>query len=95
MSNYSNYKGLRRKKLDISGTKGNTFVVLGIAGDIADQTGQDAKAIITEMKSGDYNNLLRVFNKHFGILVELVSPHELAGVDEDLYTIEPRLEMYI
>lgn len=83
------------RKLDLSGPKGNAFVILGLANDLGKQLGiEDHGTIVnrqqiqTDMQSGDYNNLLRVFKEYFGDHVTFTSPHELDGVDGDLYSIE-------
>ena len=47
------------------------------AKNLAKQLDMDAKAIADEMKAGDYEHLLDVFEKHFGSYVELV------GRDDD------------
>ena len=58
-------------EIDITGSQGNAFVILGYARQYAKQLGMDSKPIIEEMMSGDYENLLEVFDKHFGDYVDL------------------------
>ena len=58
-------------EIDITGSQGNAFVILGYARQYAKQLGMDSKPIIDEMMSGDYENLLEVFDKHFGEYVDL------------------------
>lgn len=71
------------KYLDISGPKGNAYVLLGIA----KQAGLDEECV-GEMMAGDYNHLLRVFNLYLGDVVVLCSPHELDGIDPEHYEIK-------
>ena len=65
----------KKQKLGIeiylTGPDGNAFVLIGTAGNLAKQLGLDAKAIRTEMMAGDYENLVNVFDKHFGHFVTL------------------------
>ena len=57
--------------IDLTGPAGNAFNLLGLAFGMARQLGLDDKKIATEMKSGDYENLVEVFDKHFGDYVVL------------------------
>lgn len=60
--------------IDLTSPQGNAFVLLGMANDFGKQLGWDPKKrgeINTEMISGDYENLIRVFDKHFGDFVIL------------------------
>ena len=58
-------------EIDLTGPDGNAFVLIGTAGNLAKQLGLDSKAIRTEMMAGDYENLVNVFDKHFGEFVTL------------------------
>lgn len=58
-------------EIDLTGPQGNAFFLLAQANILSRQIGLDAKAIDEEMKSGDYENLIQVFDKHFGQLVTL------------------------
>jgi hypothetical protein len=58
-------------EIDLTGPDGNAFVLIGTAGNLAKQLGLDKKKIQTEMMSGDYENLIKVFDKHFGEFVTL------------------------
>jgi hypothetical protein len=58
-------------EIDLTGPDGNAFVLIGTAGNLAKQLGLDAKAIRTEMMAGNYENLVNVFDKHFGNFVTL------------------------
>lgn len=58
-------------EIDLTGPDGNAFVLIGMAGRLAKQLGLDANEIKTEMMSGDYENLVNTFDKHFGHFVTL------------------------
>ena len=58
-------------EIDLTGPDGNAFVLIGTAGNLAKQLGFDGKTIRTEMMAGDYENLVNVFDKHFGHFVTL------------------------
>ena len=57
--------------IDLTGPEGNAFSLMARASDFAKQLGFDAEEIIEEMKSGDYENLVSVFDKYFGDYVVL------------------------
>ncbi len=57
--------------IDLTGPDGNAFALMGYAQNFARQLGKDSKAIIGEMMMGDYEHLLRVFDRHFGDFVIL------------------------
>ena len=57
--------------IDLTGPDGNAFVLIGKAMDLARQLGLDGNSIKEEMMSGDYENLLQVFDKNFGHFVIL------------------------
>ena len=57
--------------IDLTGPDGNAFVLLGYAQKFARQLGLDEYAIKNEMMSGDYENLLEVFDRNFGDFVIL------------------------
>ena len=58
-------------EIDLTGPDGNAFFLLGTAGRLAKQLGLDGKKIQAEMMGGDYENLIKVFDKHFGEFVTL------------------------
>ncbi len=64
--------GNAKIEIDISGPAGNAFCIMGYARQYAKQLNMDPKPIIEEMMSGDYENLLEVFDKNFGDYVDLV-----------------------
>ena len=57
--------------IDLDGPDGNAFNLLGVARKLSEELGLDDRAINEEMRSGDYNNLVEVFEKHFGDYVHL------------------------
>jgi hypothetical protein len=58
-------------EIDLTGPNGNAFYLIGAANNLARQLGLDGKAIQAEMMKGDYENLVKVFDKHFGHFVTL------------------------
>lgn len=56
-------------EIDLTGPDGNAFVLLGYAQSLSKQLGLDYKQIRGEMTSGDYKNLVNVFDRHFGEFV--------------------------
>ena len=59
------------RSIDLTGPDGNAFVLLGKAKGYARQLDMDFNLIQKEMTSGDYENLLKVFDKYFGGFVTL------------------------
>jgi hypothetical protein len=57
--------------IDLTGPQGNAFFLMGQVGPYARRLGLDSNQIITEMKSGDYENLVAVFDRYFGDYVIL------------------------
>ena len=57
--------------IDLTGPDGNAFVLIGKAMNFAKIFGLNQESIKQEMMSGDYENLLQVFDKHFGHFVIL------------------------
>ena len=57
--------------IDLTGPDGNAFALMAYATRFAKQLGIDSKPIIAKMMSGDYENLLEVFNNTFGDFVIL------------------------
>jgi hypothetical protein len=57
--------------IDLTGPDGNAFALLAYAKNYAKQLGLNWDKIRTEMTSGDYENLLQVFDGYFGSFVIL------------------------
>ena len=55
--------------IDLTGTEGNAWVILGYARTYAKKLGLNGDTIMEEMTSGDYENLLTVFDSYFGDFV--------------------------
>ena len=61
--------------IDLSGPDGNAFALMAQADDFLRQMGRrhEFNAMRTEMMSGDYENVIRIFEENFGDFVELVN----------------------
>ena len=59
-------------EIDLTGSQGNAFYLLGTAHNLAKQIGVDSHPIVCEMMEGDYEHLVATFDKHFGHLVILI-----------------------
>ena len=62
----------RKREINLLGTEGNAYFLLGTAQKWGKQLDLDVDKIIGEMESSDYENLIKVFDKHFGMIVDLV-----------------------
>ena len=58
-------------EIDLTGPQGNAFYLLGTAKNLSKQLDLDSNKILNEMKSGDYENLIQVFDKNFGMFVTM------------------------
>lgn len=63
----------RAIEIDLTGSNGNAFVLLGTARRLCLRLGYDdiMEDVLTEMRSGDYENLVNVFDEYFGDFVTL------------------------
>lgn len=71
----------RKPTIDLTGPQGNAFFLLANAKTLYNQIGQehfkllhgilDWEEISNQMKSGDYENLIQVFDKYFGSFIDL------------------------
>ena len=68
--------------LDLAGPEGNAYVLLGIAHGLLEEQGMDPDMYITMMKSGDYGNLVRLFNELFGEFFTIVLPAEVETLED-------------
>jgi len=57
--------------IDLTGPQGNAFFLMGQADRLSRQLGLDKEVVINEMRSGDYENLVQVFDRYFGDYVIL------------------------
>jgi hypothetical protein len=61
-------------EIDLTGPDGNAFSLINVAQTLAKQfhyDGTQRGELTTELMAGDYENLLEVFDKHFGKVVTL------------------------
>ena len=58
-------------EIDLTGPDGNAFYILGVAQNLCKQVGIDSKPLLDEMRSGDYENLIKVFDDKFGSVVTM------------------------
>ncbi len=62
----------RKREINLNGTQGNAYFLLGTARNFGKQLDLDVDSIIKDMESSDYEHLIKVFDKHFGMIVDLV-----------------------
>jgi len=62
--------------INLDCVQGNANNLLATAMNLANQVGLDSDKIIVEMKSGDYTNLVKTFDKYFGNYVILETTNE-------------------
>ncbi len=62
----------RKREINLLGPEGNAFNLLGYADSFGKQLDLDVDSIIKDMESSDYEHLIKVFDKHFGMIVDLV-----------------------
>ena len=58
-------------EVDLTGPQGNAFCLLGTAKNLSKQLDKNWEVISNDMKSGDYEHLLKVFEREFGEYVTL------------------------
>lgn len=58
-------------EIDLTSPQGNAFFLLGTAQKLCKQLHLDSQPILDDMKSGDYEHLVQVFDNHFGDFVTL------------------------
>ena len=71
--------GLERPVIDLDGPQGNAFFLMGQVKNYGRQLKYGnvyLDGILTRMKSGDYYNLVSVFNEAFGEFVDIVTENE-------------------
>ncbi|CAG1771319.1 hypothetical protein [Geobacter sp.] len=75
MSIINSQSEIKRSKrtIDLKSPMGNAYCLMAIAQDLAGQLGRrNTDEIIEQMKIGDYENLLNVFDREFGFIVDLL-----------------------
>jgi hypothetical protein len=78
-----NEKEEKRVEIDLTGPEGNAFVLMGYANRFGKQLGLDTDKIIEEMKSGDYDNLVKTFDSYFGDFVILYTSEQDEEFDDE------------
>ena len=66
---------MSNRVIDLHGPQGNAFALMAQADDFLRQMVRrhEFNAMRTEMMSGDYENVIRIFEENFGDFVELVN----------------------
>lgn len=62
----------KKIEIDLTGPRGNVFVLMGYAKTYAKQLGLDYRKIIDDMMSSDYEYAVQVFDNNFGDYVDLL-----------------------
>tara|TARA_R110002074_G_scaffold116180_1_gene247323 strand:+ start:2118 stop:2342 length:225 start_codon:yes stop_codon:yes gene_type:complete len=60
--------------IDLTGPQGNAFYLLGIANSTSKQLGhtkEEREKILNDMREGDYEQLIQVFDHNFGTIYTL------------------------
>ena len=61
----------RKQVIDLTGPQGNAFYLLGLASKLCKQLEIDDTIVLDDMKSGNYEHLIQVFDTYFGDLIDL------------------------
>ena len=61
----------KKRVIDLTGPDGNAFVLLGIAKSLCKQLDLDTESVLSELMLGDYEDLISLFDKYFGSVVDL------------------------
>ena len=61
----------RKMVIDLTGPQGNAFNLIGVANRLCKKFGKDAGDVIKRMTSGEYANLVDVFESEFGDFVTM------------------------
>ena len=61
----------RKQVIDLTGPQGNAFYLLGLASKLCKQIGLDDTMVLNDMKSGDYEHLIKTFDNKFGMIIDL------------------------
>jgi len=64
-------KNRSRLEIDLTGPDGNAFALLGYAKGLCASLDMDFKPLRDKMTSGDYENLVKVFDDTFGSFITL------------------------
>jgi hypothetical protein len=58
-------------EIDLTGPQGNAFAILGLAKRLCKEFDIPFKPLMEKMTSGDYENLIKVFDDKFGSFVTM------------------------
>jgi len=61
----------KKRVIDLTGSDGNAFVLLGIAKGLCKQLEIDDTIVLEDMKMGGYEHLITTFDTYFGDLIDL------------------------
>ena len=61
----------RQTVIDLTGPQGNAYYLLGQAQHLSRQLDLNSATVLDQMRSGDYENLVQVFDRYFGDYVIL------------------------
>ena len=61
----------KKQVIDLTGPQGNAFYLLGFASKHCEDLGYDKDDMLDEMKSGDYEHLIKTFDEYFGCIIDL------------------------
>tara|TARA_R100001369_G_scaffold80951_1_gene111619 strand:+ start:163 stop:381 length:219 start_codon:yes stop_codon:yes gene_type:complete len=61
----------KKRVIDLTGSDGNAFVLLGIAKGLCKQLEIEDEFILEDMRSSDYEQLINTFDMYFGDYVDL------------------------
>jgi len=76
------YASNPKREIFLKRAEGNAFVILATAMHYAPMFGIDKKHLHKEMTSGNYENLIQVFDKYFGVLFDIILEDE-EEIDEE------------
>ena len=76
-------KKMSKPVVDLDGSNGNAFALMGMASQFARASGIDPDIVLDAMKDGDYINLLKVFDEYFGdfIILETDNPEYIEALN--------------
>ena len=64
----------RKEIIDLTGPQGNAYYLLGTAANLMrtmEYTSEEAEAVLEKMRGSDYENLIKIFDEHFGSIIDL------------------------
>lgn len=71
----------QKRILDLNGEEGNVFYLMGLAGSVCKLLEKDCLPVLAEMKSGNYENAVYVFNREFGEFFDIILPDGMTEKD--------------